>query len=285
MGKLSAKEEIFQDIVKGYTIKGAFENWMEYRQRITDYLIKYTVPGQTIAILGIGEANDIDLKRLYAHIGNLTLVDKNAVGMKNALVKYDLVDKPNIRVIEKDFVGITDDDYKDVISICLQDMKRMKAMFSPMMTGTKVLRKMNELYEKVNSKDIDLGIEPHDYVVSIGLHSQLNGLIEHIWNICLQASNKYDTKVAERVIQQNNVFIPRFCRALENAAINRLFVGVETREVEKQSGVQGAQQTIEYFNNTMTDDEIDNEKLVIYEDVWNFTNDVTYYMAIFNRKK
>lgn len=285
MGKLSGREEIFQDIINGYTIKGAYEKWADYRRRITDYLIKYTIPGKTIAILGIGEANDIDLKRLYEHIGNLTLVDKNVIGMRNALNKYGLVDKPNIRVVEKDFVGITDDEYKDVVNICWKDIKRMKSMFSPMVTGAKVVNKMDELYQRVNSQDIDLGIEPHDYVVAIGIHSQLNGLIEHIWSICLQASNKVETKVTERAIRQNNVFIPRFCKAIENVAIDRLFVGLEVNEVEKQSAVQGAQQAMEYFRDTISNEEIYNEKIVIYQDIWNFLDETTYEMAIFNIKK
>ena len=285
MGKLSGKEELFRDIVEGYTIKGAYEKWENYRQRITDYLIQYTIPGKTIAILGVGEANDIDLKRLYAHIGNLTLVDKNIAAIKNAIVKYDLVDKPNIKVVEKDFVGITDDEYKDIISICWQDLKKMKTMFSPIVTGPKVVNRMNELYEKVNSKDVDLGISPHDYIVSIGLHSQLNGFIEHIWDTFMRGTGKSYTKISERALQQNNIFIPRICTAIEDMTIDRLFVGVETLEVEKQSAVQGAQQTIQYFKDTMTEEEISNETLVIYQDVWNFTDSVTYNMAIFNRKK
>ena len=285
MGKRSGKEEIFQNIMKSYSIKEAYENWAEYREGITSYLIKYIEPGKTVALLGIGEANDIDLRSLYMHTGNLTLVDKNVDGMKNALKKYNLEDAPNIKLVQKDFVGITDEDYKEIVNICWQDLKKMKNMFSPMVTAPKVIKKMDRLYEKVNSHDVDLGIDPHEYVVAIGVVSQLNGIIEHIWQIFMQATKKTGNQIANRAMEQNNVFIPKFCRALEDVTLDRLFVGVETLEVEKESGVQGAQQAIEFFRDNVTDEEIAEEKLLIYHDVWPFTSGVTYTMAIFNRKK
>lgn len=273
-------EEIFQKIVENYTIQNAYENWADYRKRVTDYLIKYTQQGKTIAILGVGESNDIDLKRLYEHTGNLTLVDKNQVGMTSALKKYALEDAPNIELVQKDFVGISDAEYKDIIGICLHDMKEMGQSFSPLTTAPKVIKKMDEFYSKVNSKDVELGIEQHDYVVAIGVASQLNSFIEHVWSIFLQVIKKTDSTVANRASQQNDIFIPKFCKAIENTTLERMFVGVEILEVQKQSGVQGAQQTIKYFR-----DNTPMEELILYQDVWPLLPYVTYQMGIFNKKK
>ncbi len=94
--------------------------------------------------------------------------------MQNALAKYGLVEKPNITVISKDFLGITKEEYLDVINICIKDMKKAKQFFSPLITAPKVVARMKEIYDRVNANPIDLGEEKFDYTVMIGVHSQIN---------------------------------------------------------------------------------------------------------------
>lgn len=286
MPKVSSKDEFFQSVVNLYTIEGAWERWADYRKRVTDYIIKNTDPGKTMAILGVGESNDLDIKRLYEHIGNLTLVDKNTDSMKKAVAKYGLTDEININIVNEDFVGIADADYKDIIGICLFDLKRMKEMFSPMVTGPKVIKKLDEIYGKINMKKVNLGIAPHDYVVVIGVHSQLNGFIEHVWNIIMQVVGRRSidySKVVERVMQQNDLFIPRFNDAIMDATKERAFIGIEIFEEDRNgclSGVQGAQQTALYINK-----HIPEEELVMYQDEWPFSENCSYHMGIFNITK
>ncbi|MBR6151712.1 MAG: hypothetical protein IKQ25_10555 [Lachnospiraceae bacterium] len=175
-------KDIYSIVNNSYKLDNAYEEWREYRERITNFIIKHTTPGKTIAIFGVGESNDIDLKQIYDHLGYITLIDIREEEMQKALVKYGLVGKPNITTICRDFLGITKEEYLDVINICIQDMKRAKQFFSPLITAPKVVEKMKEIYDRVNSKPVELGEECFDYTVMIGVHSQINAFIEHVWS-------------------------------------------------------------------------------------------------------
>ncbi len=274
------KEEIFKRISNTYKITDAHDRWSGYRQRVTDYLLKYIEHGKTVAILGAGSSNDIDLKRLYEHSGNLTLVDKDIKAMNDAISRYGLIDSPGIKLVEKDFVGISDERYKKIIGICLWHHKEHSSTEE---ISHEVINELESIFEEINARDIDLGISRHDYVVAIGLFSQLYSMIIHIWDYMQLLFREKDESVAERCALQNDVFIPRFCKALENIASERLFAGAEAWEIDHQCAVQGASQAIEFFKNTTTPEDLDKRRVVIYQDVWPFFDDVTYQMAIINK--
>ncbi len=273
-------EDTFDKVLNTYKIKDAYERWADYRERVTDYLIKYITPGKTVALLGIGEANDIDLKRLYTHCGNLTLVDKDLDAMRMAAEKYELTGKPDICLVQKDFVGISDDEYKEIIEVCCADIKN--GIFSSAVTAPKIIEMLDKLFGR--TKDIDLGIAPHDYVIAIGLTSQLYGFITHIWELMLNETGKTDFSVFERCARQNDEFIPKFCEALEKATSERLFVGVETLEARSGSGIEGAIQAYNYFKDKTKQEDFETGKMAIFLDAWPLLEGVTYQMAIINER-
>lgn len=277
---MSMKDDIFKEISDSYKISCAFERWKDYRTRVTDYIIKYTQQGKSIAILGAGESNDIDLERLYQHMGNLTLVDKNSSAMKAALQKYNLSGKANIKLVTADFFGITDAEYKEIIGIYCQEVKRMKNMFSPMATAPKIIEKMDDLYKRINDKKIDLGVESYDYIVAIGVHSQLNGFIEHSWDIVLRATGKTNDQISKKAMEENDLFIPRFNDAIMEKTNERAFIGLELFENGRNCMVQGAEQAkLDIYS------KVPEEKLLGYRDVWPLKEGVSYNMMIYNIKK
>ncbi len=274
------KDRIFNEILKTYIITDAYDRWSEYRQRVTDYLISYIERGKTVAILGAGASNDIDLKRFFEHSGTLTLVDKDIKAMNDALSRYGLIGKPGIKLVQKDFLGISDDRYKKIIGICLLNHKEHSSTDK---AAREVINELESLFREINAQDIDLGIRKHDYVVAIGLFSQLYSIIMHIWDYMQLLFKKKDDRIAQMCARQNDIFIPRFCKALEDIASERLFAGAEAWETYHQCAVQGARQAIEYFEKKTTAEDFNKRRVVIYQDVWPFYDDVTYQMAIINK--
>ncbi len=198
--------------------------------------------------------------------------------MQKALVKYGLVGKPNITTICRDFLGITKEEYLDVINICIQDMKRAKQFFSPLITAPKVVEKMKEIYDRVNSKPVELGEECFDYTVMIGVHSQINAFIEHVWSF-LAASGKLDDKVAKCTMDENNILMPRINEALLNLTKSTAFIGFELWENGRNCTVQGAAQACIDLMKRIDEKEVIND--VCWQDVWPLKRGVSYNMVIY----
>lgn len=277
---MSKKYDFFQELVDSYKITNAFTLWKDYRTRVTDYIIKYTEQGKSIAILGVGESNDIDLERLYNHMGTLTLVDKDDSAMKAALKKYNLSGKANINLVTADFFGITDEEYKEIIDIFCKDVKRLKKLFSPTTTANKIIKKMDDAYKRINNKEIDLGIGTYDYIVAIGVHSQLNQFIEHSWDIVLRVTGKTNDQISMKAAEENDLFIPRFNDAIMEKTNERAFIGLEQLEYGRNCNVQGAWQASLDIRKKVT-----NGELVAHQDVWPLKEGVSYHMMIYNIKK
>ncbi|MDD6038000.1 MAG: hypothetical protein PUD20_04255 [bacterium] len=242
---------IFERILRLYQIPDAYGRWSEYREELTDYIIHNTKPRKTMAILGVGASDDMDLERLYHHAGSLILADRDLHAMQEAVKKYGLEKQPAIQLFETDFLHISDAVYLNLISICKGDMEHMD--FSMEQTGKKVIDYLSEVFEQIFSQEIQLGIGDCAYVVAVGLHSQLSCLMMQIWDIFLNMNGvefqerESKDEVEAFLKRQNDQLIPYFCDALMKTAKEGLVIGVEDRVNDSDSRVQGAIQTIDYL--------------------------------------
>ena len=55
---------VWEELEKSTNIAGAYKRWESYRKQLTAYIIEEVEIGDTIAIIGAGECNDIDLSKL-----------------------------------------------------------------------------------------------------------------------------------------------------------------------------------------------------------------------------
>ena len=80
---------ILDKMIESERIYGADEPWAEYREALTDFIIancrERNLP--TLAIFGVGEAWDLDLRRLSEHY-RLILIDRDIDGVKRAIDRY-----------------------------------------------------------------------------------------------------------------------------------------------------------------------------------------------------
>lgn len=286
MGNEFNARSIYSDLRKTYYIPESFERWTEYRNRITDYIIKYTEAGKTLAIIGVGDSNDIDLAKLYDHVGNLALYDIDMESVERALNKYNLVGKPNISAKKCDLFGATTEEYIDLINICLKDVKKViksGMKWSPYISSDKYLKKMEEIFDRANGSELSISDDKYDYTVMIGVHSQVLAFVERIWLLFLEAYKKEDSKISNKVAEESEILMPKINDALLEITKERAFLGCEMKEFERDIMVQGAKQCLLDIQKRIDEGELKSE--TSYQDVWPFREGLSYYMYIYRIEK
>ena len=89
---------LYEDLLQKQFLPHAYEDWAEYRNAISNYLIASTAADSTLAIFGAGCCNDWDLSLLAGHFSSITLIDNNLPAMKQALKRYQLETYPTIHL-------------------------------------------------------------------------------------------------------------------------------------------------------------------------------------------
>ena len=131
---------VIDEIKKEFEIPGAFESWALYREQVRDLILasvsqpdllqeaspqtsiqdversRWPMPTSgtkatgSIALFGIGPANDIDLRRLSERFERITLIDLDREGMERGLVRYGLQHCPKVALWDTSLSGVTMED-------------------------------------------------------------------------------------------------------------------------------------------------------------------------------
>ena len=89
---------LYEDLLQKQFLPHAYEDWTDYRNAISNYLIASTAADSSLAIFGAGGCNDWDLSLLAGHFSSITLIDNNLPAMKQALKRYHLESYPTIQL-------------------------------------------------------------------------------------------------------------------------------------------------------------------------------------------
>lgn len=180
-----AENSIYNRIIQSEHIPGAFEDWTDYRNQLTDYILEQCrrvkqrpsekIVGQSpakehgpfmeespvMAIWGAGYSNDIDLKCLSEHF-RLVLIDRDKAALEEAIKKYGL-SKSAVTCVDLPFWHIDEELYY----MC-------EAMLADGSDADCIIEYL-ENAAGYNSFDLPKDYaDSFDYSVCIGLHSQLN---------------------------------------------------------------------------------------------------------------
>ncbi len=175
---------VIDEIKKEFEIPGAFESWAVYREEVTD-LILGTASTGSIALFGIGPANDIDLRRLSERFERIMLIDLDREGMERGLVRYGLQHCPRVQLWSASLSGVTMEDVAAFFETLYDQVVRRgraltEAAFMEMSQAAleqirrKVITARATLQEKLPK-------EHYDMVVSVGLHSQFWSILSYSW--------------------------------------------------------------------------------------------------------
>ncbi|MGN0394834.1 MAG: hypothetical protein ACI4EF_05680 [Coprococcus sp.] len=192
---------VYEKLISSEEIKGAYEGWSRYRNKVTDYIVKEIKNMQSerpvICIWGAGESNDIDLSRL-AEICQLILVDRNRDALENAKKRYNLGD--DIVLADVPFWHIDDDDYM-----------MYEALLADGADEELVISHLEAIGEQNTGKiEVTDGFIA-DISIAIGVHSQLNSRLAAI---LYAYRNNYD--------EQELINIEKCIAALNAAAVERM---------------------------------------------------------------
>ena len=292
---------LYEEIKSHFTLPNAYEDWKQYRTTLTDYLISRTdtvsLPlsfssgmGQndflpTLAILGAGACNDLDLERLSSHFSKITLIDYQTDSMQAALATYHLEDSPVVECLSDSLNGLTDYDYQEFCEELQFFLREESQMITPERFEDFALSFVDAKCQKNRQVTIPLAPAAYDYIWCFGVHSQLQAMFSYIFHVfevnlkdqLFKESNWTASAFYHRLKEENNTFIPRFHDALLSSAKTAVFLGLEQSRHGETDAIEGAFQAIQDIRSR----NLSRKESVI---LWPFCPDrhLTYEMLIMN---
>ncbi|MDE6434545.1 MAG: hypothetical protein K2L07_09985 [Lachnospiraceae bacterium] len=245
---------LYEEIKQHFHIPTAFQDWTDYRNVLTDYLIKQTehfliplcfTPSMeqkemqpTLLIIGAGACNDLDLSRILPHFSHITLLDNNQSAMEAAVSNYHLEHHDSIRLCVNSLNGLTDEDYR---LFCRQLSKYLRFQQT---NGIAITQKdfdhtacafLKQILKKYEHYTIPLPVKAYDFVWCFGVHSQLQAMFSYIYHVFYtNLLNMYPDFSAEQTTEfenllkkENDRFIPIFHDTLLQCARQKAFIGLE----------------------------------------------------------
>lgn len=235
---------IYDQLRNLQVINNAYNEWQNYRNELTEVIIRYAQDNKSIAIFGAGRCNDIDLKRLSAYFNEVILFDKDQEAMKEGLYQQKVETTPNIKMQVTDFVGIDEVDYRVYADTLISEIRKKGMRTSCHELAEVALDQLEALYIKAMDIPIHFGTRAYDCAVVVGVHSQLISMLEWIWSIMLQTIKQEEASVRNKIIEMNDAFVTRFNNAVIEGARNKIIIGCEEARLGKEGSVQGAVQAL-----------------------------------------
>jgi len=171
------------DIIKNkFILKDAYSDWEEFRNAFTDIICDKTAKFRkkkklSIAILGAGRCNDIDIIRLSGFYEKIVLIDWDEQALMEASEKYAGL----VETINFSLTGITEQNVKQFMETVMSGLNKNSSKMSPQLFGTVMSLGLNTLllnlmkgYTVTGEK---LGENKYDMVIANGVHSQLFAMI------------------------------------------------------------------------------------------------------------
>lgn len=259
---------LYDEIKSHFELPNAFTDWTDYRNTLTDYLIsetdQITLPLSfrpdmaqsdflpTLAIIGAGACNDLNLQVLSAHFSKITLIDYDTAAMKKALITYHSEDNPVIELFPVSLNGLDDSDYRHFCEQLQSFARTSNFPLSRERFDQYALSLLELYYQKSRQRTIPLLPASYDYIWCFGVHSQLQAMFSYIYHVF--DVNLHDTFVKDtlnapslftnRLKEENNFFIPLFDDALLASAKKAVFIGCERHRTGQDEAVEGAYQAI-----------------------------------------
>lgn len=197
---------VIDEIKKEFEIPGAFESWAVYREQVTD-LILGTASTGSIALFGIGPANDIDLRCLSERFGRIMLIDLDRESMERGLVCYGLQHCPKVELWDASLSGVTMEDvaafFETLYNQVVQSGRTLtEAAFMEMSLAAleRIRRKVVSSQDALRAR---LPKEHYDMVVSVGLHSQFWSILSYSW---LTLAGNVEEQILGHVMNHDQFF-------------------------------------------------------------------------------
>lgn len=201
----------YYSMVKGEETVSRYEAWSEYREELTDYILRgvgeYCVEGSWIAIWGAGGCNDIDVIKLTRKY-KLLLIDQDVTKLEEQRTRLGLSEDV-CKVADVGFWTIFDEDYEMFEALIMDgaSVDELEIFF-------------DELVKKM-PKTCDLTRYSVGASVVVGLTSQLNSRFAGLLHLHKEAMIKKSSYTNKDYIRIYSIL-----ENLNNIAVERLYVSI-----------------------------------------------------------
>ncbi|MBQ9120586.1 MAG: hypothetical protein IJY09_11135 [Lachnospiraceae bacterium] len=269
-------KRIYRHLRARQKIEHAWEDWSEYREALTEYLLKYTESGTTVAIFGAGECNDLNLRKLTEHFSNVMLYDYDEAALQEAVMRYGLEGDERLRWKTCDFAGITTEEYMEYAELLLMQNE------SGEINESLLLQKLECIYQAASERTPDFGTECYDYAIAIGIDSQLNNMAEWLRQTISGAAGD---ALTERIGMENERIVQRFHDRILGITRRQLFLGCERERLGMSGAIEGALQAFWDIEDRLTQKELQLINGFVIDWPFDWKQEIIYRMEIMNLKK
>ncbi len=280
--------DLYRSIVNSFYIENAYQEWKDYREHLTDLLIKAYERCEVSAekklqllIAGGGLCNDMDIERLKEKY-SITVMDIDENGKKY------FNDKNYVNYILQSFTGIGENEYREFLEKMVTFARNVKGRITFEEVDINAVNAIEEIEDRIS---INNDIPRCDVLICAGVHSQLFSMFPYIFEIIIE--NLYNaglldngsksledlylsSKFMEKVKRLNQKFIPEFNKCIIAAAKKLCLFSLES------GGVEGA------IEGRIDLEENYKEKIIIKDSYdWNFNlkENKIYHMDIYLLQK
>ena len=197
---------LYEEIKKCFKIENAYFRWENYRNTLTDYLIEvvdnqeiqidriteidFSAELPTIAIVGAGACNDIDLKRLLPCFSKISLIDTDEEALDEGLFREGLMNHDKINKKIYSLNGVVQQDYEIFILDLQKFVESDSYHITPESFCEYAMDCVENIVGRTRKADIE-GFGQYDYVWCFGVHSQLQSMFGYIYkSFLVQLENK-----------------------------------------------------------------------------------------------
>lgn len=240
----------YEQLKKKFILPDAYDDWKEYRDFLTELVLSYSQDVESIAIIGAGRCNDIDLKRICSTFQALTLIDVDAASMMEAAAGLSVDERKNVCLKELSLTGISEQDAANICDSLLTSVREFGRNITAEAYTNILLQTIDEIERsRILPEELSTKIGRHDLILCSGVCSQLFSLLSYfIRSLTASVSeatsiNMTDIQylVDERFREMNDLFVPDIVSAVRTAADRYAIFG---NEYSESSPVEGAHQCI-----------------------------------------
>ena len=265
---------IFESIKNEFSIPDAYTNWKNYRRELTDMILRSEETEgassgddhKTLAILGAGPCNDLNLSRLAKHFYHIDLIDLDSESVRVGVRNQGQEHCHKIHIKEGTLTGVT----KEMTERFFNRLYMYLVEKGRTLTEADFIRRSLEEFEilekSLRKSPEDFGVilpeKSYDMVVAAGLHSQLWSILSYSWHIL--AGNVSEQLLGGRPVDPDpfhdhlrdvdDTFIPLMNTAILQASKHRVLF---SSEYDPNNPSEGAWQCIKDVRKRYTGGEIE----------------------------
>lgn len=230
--------QLYDELRSHFHIPDAYRQWKPYRDLLSEYLAGEADNLPTLAILGAGACNDIDIGYIRQFFSQITLLDYDHAAMEEAVERYGLTRDTHVSLLPSGLTGIDETAYE---KFCISMQSYAGSI------KDKVTVQEFDIYaiSILQSLICDSGRRPlenkqYDYIWCIGVHSQLNGMFSYIYRVFWEnlfvmgrltavpeGDGPEESAFMAYVRELNTVQIEQLNKDIMNAAQKKAFIGCE----------------------------------------------------------